>query len=413
MLLSSPANESLSGTSTGTAEADASIAAAKALGAPSGVAIFRDVEQGYAIDSAYISAWAAAFVGSGYVPGFYENPINGEFASQYCDAVGGNSKLGSSVMLYSSEPDYASGDPTRASMPSWAPNTPGCANTTVAWQYDIHTYFPGYANVDTDEFVSDYSGLLWGATPPLTENLLENASFASSSAGWFANAEAGSVSYAQYPSSHYYPGFAHDGGGFLEMNTSEAGASIAQNVAITTQPGQSYSLSVWLRSAPGQGPVSGVLALWGLGGTQESTPTNFIVGPEWTLVTVPLDVQNSGHTELRAEIYMDTAHANFDVDGASFESGEQVGTGPPAITTRSLPDGKEGSAYDAILRENGGTLPLTWSRVSGAKPPGLSFSKGGIWSGRPTKAGTYSFAVRVTDADGATRTETLKITVVH
>ena len=148
-------------------------------------------------------------------------------------------------------------------------------------------------------------------------NLLQNASFESSSAGWRANNLASAVNLQQYGSSHYPPPFAcYDGYGFLEMNTSQAGGSVAQDVTIAPQPGQSYSFSVWLRAAPGVNSVSGSVALWGLGGTQENGSTSFTVGQEWTLVTAPLDVQNPGHTSLRAEIYMQTTGANFDADGA-------------------------------------------------------------------------------------------------
>ena len=38
------------------------------------------VETSDAISATYIAAYVAAFAGSGYVAGFYENPINGSFA---------------------------------------------------------------------------------------------------------------------------------------------------------------------------------------------------------------------------------------------------------------------------------------------------------------------------------------------
>ena len=151
----------------------------------------------------------------------------------------------------------------------------------------------------------------------IVANLLQNASFESSSAGWRANNLASAVNLQQYKSSHYPAPFSsYVGSGFLEMNTSQPGGSVAQDVTISTQPGQSFSFSVWLRAAPGQNPVSGSVALWGLGGTQENGSTNFTVGQAWTLVTAAVDVQNSGHTSLRAEIYMTTTGANFDACGA-------------------------------------------------------------------------------------------------
>src|SRR5271168_4491369 len=95
-------------------------------------------------------------------------------------------------------------------------------------------------------------------------NVLQNASFQSSSAGWRANNLASAVSLAQYKSSHYpAPFFSYDGSGFLEMNTSQPEGSVAQDVTVFPQPGQSYSFSVWLRAAPGVNSVSGSVTLWG------------------------------------------------------------------------------------------------------------------------------------------------------
>jgi hypothetical protein len=142
---------------------------------------------------------------------------------------------------------------------------------------------------------------------------LTNASFENSAGGWNRIAFASSVNYTTYKNAAR----AHDGVGFMEMNTAVAGGSVAQDVAISTSPGESYTYSVWLRSlAPGGAPVSGSLALYGMGGTQEKGNTDFTVGSQWTLVSVPLDVANSGHTQLRAEIYMGSTGVNYDVDGA-------------------------------------------------------------------------------------------------
>lgn len=44
-------------------------------------------------------------------------------------------------------------------------------------------------------------------------------------------------------------------------------------------------------------------------------------------------------------------------------------------------------------------------------PPGLTLSPSGVLSGTPTTAGTYQTTVQVTDADGATATSQLTITV--
>jgi hypothetical protein len=83
------------------------------------------------------------------------------------------------------------------------------------------------------------------------------------------------------------------------------------------------------------------------------------------------------------------------------------------ITTESpLPDGTVGTFYSADLDALGGALPYTWSVVAGSLPPGLTMSEAsGLISGAPTTKGTYTFYVRVQDADGARGSKNFTITV--
>jgi hypothetical protein len=95
---------------------------------------------------------------------------------------------------------------------------------------------------------------------------------------------------------------------------------VAQDIAWAPLAGESYTFSVWVRSS-GNELAIGSVRLWGLGGTSEFGETYFVVGPQWTLVTAPLDVANSGHTSMRAEVYMDVINTNYDMDGASLARG--------------------------------------------------------------------------------------------
>jgi hypothetical protein len=148
---------------SGATDARQAIGQATALGVAHGVAIFRDVETSDPVSATYIAAYVAAFTGSGYVPGFYENPINGAYASAYCSLVSTNPAAVKGVLLYSSEPEHTGANPHRTARPHYGPNVPGCANRTAAWQYLERGLFPAgtWPNVDVDEVPSRFSAVLW------------------------------------------------------------------------------------------------------------------------------------------------------------------------------------------------------------------------------------------------------------
>lgn len=93
--------------------------------------------------------------------------------------------------------------------------------------------------------------------------------------------------------------------------------------------------------------------------------------------------------------------------------GSGGGPGPLSITTTSLANGTAGNSYSQTVLASGGTLPYTWSLVSGqgTLPPGLSLSAAGAITGTPSTAGTYNFTVKVTDAGSATAQKALSIVV--
>jgi fibronectin type 3 domain-containing protein len=88
---------------------------------------------------------------------------------------------------------------------------------------------------------------------------------------------------------------------------------------------------------------------------------------------------------------------------------------PVSITTTSLANGKQNTAYSATLAATGGTTPYTWSITASSLPPGLSLNAStGAISGTPTASGTFGFTAKVTDSTtptAQTATQTLSITV--
>jgi hypothetical protein len=108
-----------------------------------------------------------------------------------------------------------------------------------------------------------------------------------------------------------------DGGRLLQVATSRAEGSVAQDLNMPVASGSSYQFSAWVRSAPGQGSVSGRLALTALGGSNgESVATAFNAGSAWTRVQATVHIVADGRTGLRAELILDTANVPLQVDGA-------------------------------------------------------------------------------------------------
>src|ERR1039457_6363563 len=86
------------------------------------------------------------------------------------------------------------------------------------------------------------------------------------------------------------------------------------------------------------------------------------------------------------------------------------GPGALNIANSTLPQGVVLSAYSVTLVPTGGLGPYTWTLNSGALPPGLTLSSGGVISGTPPMsdlnsdgtAMTYNFVVKVTDSQTPT-----------
>jgi uncharacterized repeat protein (TIGR01451 family) len=83
----------------------------------------------------------------------------------------------------------------------------------------------------------------------------------------------------------------------------------------------------------------------------------------------------------------------------------------PTITLNpaSLSDATVGTLYNQTLSATGGTAAYSFSVTAGALPLGLTLS-GDTITGTPTAAGTASFTVTVTDANGCTGNRAMSIT---
>ena len=90
---------------------------------------------------------------------------------------------------------------------------------------------------------------------------------------------------------------------------------------------------------------------------------------------------------------------------------------PPSISTTSLKNAPLKQPYSVTLQINAATgfLPIKWSWVPSPDtklPAGLTLNASkGVISGKPAKAGTYTFTVKVVDALKKTGTQVLTLTV--
>jgi hypothetical protein len=70
----------------------------------------------------------------------------------------------------------------------------------------------------------------------------------------------------------------------------------------------------------------------------------------------------------------------------------------PFFTSSSPPQAIKNGAYHYSFQAEGGSPPYVWSLNEGNLPPGLTLTDAGRLNGVPTNAGTYNFAIQVTDA---------------
>ncbi|MFY2556848.1 putative Ig domain-containing protein [Corallococcus terminator] len=79
--------------------------------------------------------------------------------------------------------------------------------------------------------------------------------------------------------------------------------------------------------------------------------------------------------------------------------------------TSTLSEAYVGDSYSAPLAVSGGSPPYAWTLVNGALPPGLTLVDSGRIEGTPSAGGASTFSLRATDAQGASATRELSLTI--
>lgn len=144
-----------------------------------------------------------------------------------------------------------------------------------------------------------------GAAAPVDlPNLLENGGFeANHIRPWrfFPEGDPGCEWTTEYPN-------VYSGSHMLSTFRPEGSPcqSLAQDVTIAPQPGDTYTLAARIRWGWDGTPRAGRLALWALGGAEENSTVNFSVQGAWECVQTTLTIQGTNHAALRAEVYLDS-----------------------------------------------------------------------------------------------------------
>lgn len=101
-----------------------------------------------------------------------------------------------------------------------------------------------------------------------------------------------------------------------------------------------------------------------------------------------------------------------DALGATSSAQLPLDVAAAALTARgAAAEATTGRAYTARLGASGGTAPYGFALQSGTLPTGVALSSSGALSGTPTRAGSTSAVLRVTDTAGRTATTTVALVV--
>lgn len=134
--------------------------AALSLGIPQGRALVIDIEPPGAacpgaanVDSGFVQGWYDGVTTAHYVAAYYGDGTAGkEFASAWCAAVTSRPEIANNSFLWSFQPSLLGGF-SKSHAPGYAPNAPGCAGHSSAWQYSLSA--GGDPDVDQDELVTE------------------------------------------------------------------------------------------------------------------------------------------------------------------------------------------------------------------------------------------------------------------
>jgi len=138
--------------------------------------------------------------------------------------------------------------------------------------------------------------------------------------------------------------------------------------------------------------------------TGGNLPAGITLSSNGTISGTPTSAGSSYFTVLVTDSAGDTGTQNFILDAELI---------PLEIIYPSFNYTIAYSIYESSLTTTGGYPPVTFSKVSGTIPPGITLNSDGLIQGQPTvESGSYSFTVRAVDSLGSIATKEVAIIVV-
>ncbi|RMG04679.1 MAG: hypothetical protein D6726_02875 [Nitrospirae bacterium] len=167
---------------------------------------------------------------------------------------------------------------------------------------------------------------------------------------------------------------------------------------------EGYFTSSFYNSVYAYGKVNGIGSDILLGGIDKDLE-NIDSGSDTSTALTKADVESSS---FYIEIWLDNVDP-YSITAYCDSVKVRVSYTEFAITTTSLSDGYEGTAYSAQLTAN--KAAQNWTVTAGSLPPGLSLSSDGLISGTPTTRGTYNFTVQATAVADTSISDTQDLTL--
>ncbi|MBI3765430.1 MAG: putative Ig domain-containing protein [Ignavibacteriales bacterium] len=81
------------------------------------------------------------------------------------------------------------------------------------------------------------------------------------------------------------------------------------------------------------------------------------------------------------------------------------------VSPATLPNGTVGMSYSQTVNASGGTSPYSFAVTGGTISSGLTLSSLGVLSGVPISAGTFTFTITATDAQGCTGSQSYEVSM--